>query len=171
MTGIISPRSILNCAYEDLEDEEGKLYFYFNFIVVPILLGASLAYLIDIDSSLLNYLGTTLSIVAGFSINAIFTLINKVEVDKIKIPSPLPRGIEDEEEYISIFEEFFEELRHYTSLSIIVVLLVLAIIFLIKAFSNNLALEILLFSTLIHYIQLLLVVIRRVDTIVKRINF
>lgn len=157
MSGIINPKSIVNNAFSEIADdeEEGEYYFFKKLIFYPLVFGILFGIFIDLNDEMISYLGTTIAILAGFSINAIFSLTTPLEADS-----------ENDQD----LKKFFQSLRYYTSYSVVLVLFILSMMFLLITVGESLILEIIIAGSLFQYIEFLLIIIRRVDTIAKISN-
>ena len=151
--GMISPASTIKNAYTEAVDEESKYYVLTRFVFIPLILGSALSIMIDADKELFRFLATILSILGGFSISAIFSLTSSTKNSG------------------GDFESFFRSLRYYTTYSIFLILFILPIAFLVSEINIFYLLEILLFSAVSQYVLILFVIVRRVETVVKKINF
>ncbi|MFT4892493.1 MAG: hypothetical protein ACI8Z7_000268 [Candidatus Nanohaloarchaea archaeon] len=157
MSGIINPKTIIENAYTEIADEESERYFLKYFIALPIIMGLIVTTFTQINQSNLSLLGTIFSILAGFSITTVFSLVR-----------PLAAHTGSDED---IIQDFFRSLRLYTSYSVVLVVSLVSVIVLMRLFTVYWAIEVLFWSMSIQYFLFIFVIIRRLDTLVKEINY
>lgn len=151
---ILSPRSLIESAFQSLLEETSPKYVFTRLILLPGLVGFLIFYY-GSPSNHLNFIGTVMAILAGFSINSIFALTGNLEFSNREGKA-----------------DFFRSLRHYTSYSILVVLVIISVTFLMKILrKESQFLEFALSFLIAHYVIMLLIIIRRVDTTAKLQNF